>query len=85
MKRRTRRLSRYQPMSRWTPALALRRTACRIEDAKAALLDIIGIWGDVDQGAVNEADQFIVDLDRWLEGQRATVKERLDAGEDVGP
>lgn len=85
MTNRSRRLFRYQPMSRWTPAIALRRTACRIEDAKAALADIAGIWGDVDQGACDEADRFIQDLDRWLADQRTIIAERLEAGEHVGP
>lgn len=82
---RRRRLFRYEPMSRWTPALALRRMECRIEDAKAALADIAGIWGDVDQGAVDEADRLCEELDRFLRDQREMVRERLEAGEHVGP
>ncbi|MCJ8142940.1 hypothetical protein MKI84_08425 [Ancylobacter sp. A5.8] len=76
---------RYAPMSRWTVPIALRRMECRIEDAKAALADIAGIWGDVDQGAVDTADQIIVDLDRFLADQKAMVAEKIAAGEDVGP
>lgn len=30
---------KYKTMSKWTPTLALRRSKCRIADAKAALLD----------------------------------------------
>jgi hypothetical protein len=76
---------RYAPMSRWTVKLALRRTRCRIEDAKAALADICGIWGDFDQGFVNGADERIVELDDWMAEIAESVRERLDAGEEVGP
>lgn len=84
-KQRRRRLFRYDPMSRWTPAIALRRMACRIEDAKAALADVASIWGDVDQGAVEEADRLGAELDEFLRGQREMIRERLEAGEHVGP
>lgn len=84
MGRRTR-LFRYAPMSRWSPQIALRRTACRIEDAKAAVADIAATWGDVDQGFVSDAEERFADLDRWLAEMRASVRERQEAGEEIGP
>ena len=57
----------------------------RIDDAKAALEDIAGIWGDVDQGAVDEADRIIEQLDALMAITREYVRERQEAGEHVGP
>ena len=79
------RMFRYASMSRWTAKLALRRTKCRIEDAKAALADISLIWGDVDQGIVNGADERILELNEWMAEIEESIRERLDAGEEVGP
>ena len=76
--------ARYSPMSRWTLPLALRRMECRIEDAKAALADIAMIWGDVDQGAVDRAEELIQELDQVLAEQRSAISERITAGEHVG-
>lgn len=84
MARRTR-LFRYAPMSRWTPQIALRRMSCRVEDAKAALADIAGIWSDVDQGIVSQADDLIRNLDELMTEARTMVRERQEAGEEVGP
>lgn len=78
-------LFRYAPMTRWSVKLALRRTECRIEDAKAALADLTAVWGDVDQGFVNEADERIQDLDRWLAEIRESIAERQAYGEAIGP
>ncbi|WP_323034549.1 hypothetical protein [Pararhodobacter sp.] len=77
-------LNRYPPPKRWTPALAMRRTACRIEDAKAALFDIIAIWNSVDQGPCNDAEDRICDLDNWLQELRKDMDERIAAGEEIG-
>lgn len=82
--RRTR-IFRYAPMSRWTVKRAIRRTKCRIEDAKEALADICSIWGDVDQAFVNGADERIIELNDWMAEIEETVRERLDAGEEIGP
>ncbi len=79
------RMLRHQPMSRWTPALAVRRTACRIDDCKAALFDVVSIWGDVDQMVCDDADRLMVELDRMLSEIKELVRGRLANGKDVGP
>jgi hypothetical protein len=84
MARRTK-MFRYGVMHRWSPQIALRRMWCRIEDAKAALADIAGIWGDVDQGVVNQAEELIDGLDRFMRETREMVRERQAAGEEIGP
>lgn len=81
--RRTR-LFRYEPMSRWSVKLALRRTRCRVEDAKEALADITSIWADADQGTVNEADERIRSLDEWMADIEAIIAEKQAHGEEIG-
>lgn len=77
---------KYRPMtSRWTPASALRRMEARIKDASEALIDIAAVWGDADQAVVDEVDRLIVELNQLLADQRECVRERLEAGEYVGP
>lgn len=82
---RRKRLSRYKPMSRWTPALAIARTARRVEDCRDALYDVAATWGDVDQGVIDDADRIVLDLERMLSELKATVAEKLEAGAHVGP
>jgi hypothetical protein len=57
---------------------------CRIEDAKAALADIAGIWGDRDQAVVNGAEDLLQALDEFMRETREVVRERQAAGEDIG-
>lgn len=77
-------LFRYPTMSRWSVKLALRRTKCRVEDAKEALADIASIWADVDQGTVNEADDRIRELEQWMADIEAVITERQMAGDEIG-
>lgn len=81
---RRKRMFRYAPMSRWSPQIALRRMNCRIEDAKAALADIAGIWGDVDQTVVDQAEDRIRELDEFMTETREMVRERQAHGEEIG-
>jgi phosphoserine phosphatase len=83
MARRTR-MFRYGTMSRWSPQIALRRMNCRIEDAKAALADIAGIWGDVDQAVCDQADEHILGLDEFMAETREMVRQHQEAGEEIG-
>lgn len=85
MTRRRHYTMRYVPLLRWTLPRVLSRMDARIDDAKAALHDIISLWADIDQGFVEDADQLIVDLDAWLAEMKQSIKERQDAGEHVGP
>jgi hypothetical protein len=71
-------------MSRWTPTLAIQRTGRRVEDAKDALMDIAGIWGDVEQGVIDDADRIILDLENMLATLKETLKEKAEAGEHIG-
>lgn len=77
--------ARYQPMARWSLPLAMGRMQRRVEDAKAALADIAAIWGDIDQGTIDEAEGRIRDLDLWMADVERMVRERQEAGEYVGP
>ncbi len=76
--------TRYPLMRKWTTPLAERRTAARIEDAKAALHDILATWNEVDMGVVMDMEEQIAALDAWLDGHRAAVKEHLDSGGEFG-
>ncbi|MFG1318032.1 hypothetical protein [Xanthobacter autotrophicus] len=76
---------RYAPLAKWTLPRVLARMDSRIEDAKAALHDIVAMWGDIDQGIVEDADQKIRELDEWLAQMKQGVQERVEAGEHVGP
>lgn len=78
------RLFRYERMSRWSVKLALRRTKCRIGDATAALADIATIWADVDEGTVDEADEQIRTLEKWMADIEEMIAERQAAGEEIG-
>lgn len=85
MSRRRHYTQRYVPISRWTLPRVLSRMDARIDDAKAALHDIVALWVDIDQGIVMDAEQLITDLDEWLAEMKQAIKERQDAGEHVGP
>jgi len=41
------------------PGQLKRATQSRITKAKAAMVEIIGLWGDIDQAMVNEGEAFI--------------------------
>lgn len=41
------------------PAMLKRATQSRIKKAKALMVEIIGLWGDIDQAMVNEGDTLI--------------------------
>lgn len=66
-------------------ALVIRRMERRIEDAKAAIHDIGALWCDIDQGIVDDAEQRLADMDKWLAEMKASIQERVEAGEHVGP
>ena len=76
---------RHKPLSRWTVARAVRRLKARVEDAKAALADIGATWNDIDQTIVDEAEDRISDLENWLDATLRSIRERVEAGEHVGP
>lgn len=40
-----------------------RATASRIKKAKALMVEMAGLWGDIDQAMVNEADEMVARLD----------------------
>lgn len=81
---RRKRLSRYQPMSRWSPKIALGRTVRRIDEAKEAIADISATWGDVDQFIVDRVEEIFRELEELATEIRTAVEERLAAGEYVG-
>ena len=56
------------------PAHIRRSTASRISKAKAALTEIIGLWGDIDQGMVNEAENLITAMDGLTESLDASIE-----------
>lgn len=78
-------LFKYKPIARWTLPLAMRRMARRIDDAKAAIHDIGALWTDIDQGFADDAEQLLLKLDEWHAEMKASVIERVEAGEYVGP
>lgn len=75
---------RYAPLRKWSVPVAGRRTAARIEDAKAALFDILAVWNEVDQGVVADMEDRISELDAWLEQHRRDLGERINSGEEIG-
>jgi hypothetical protein len=75
---------RYKPMRTWSPSKALRRTRARIDDAKAALMDIGATWGGVEQGIVDDTDWLITQLDQALEKLVEYIDEKRATGEEVG-
>lgn len=56
------------------PAQIRRSTVSRIGKAKAALVEIIGLWGDIDQGMVNEAENLITAMDGLTESLDASIE-----------
>lgn len=40
-----------------------RATASRIKKAKALMAELCGLWGDIDEAMVNEADNLVARLD----------------------
>jgi len=61
-------------MRNWTEARALRATNVRLRKIDNLLLEIAGLWGDVDQGIVNVMD----DLRRQVEEASTHVRESVD-------
>lgn len=55
-------MSRASELGVKTGALK-RATTSRIKKAKALMTDLAGLWGDIDQGMVNEADNMIARLE----------------------
>ncbi|HQS09502.1 MAG TPA: hypothetical protein PLK13_11830 [Xanthobacteraceae bacterium] len=47
-------------------------------------MDIAGIWGDVEQGVIDDADRIILDLENMLATLKETLKEKAEAGEHIG-
>ncbi len=41
------------------PGQLKRATQSRIKKAKAAMVEVIGLWGDIDEGMVNEGEALI--------------------------
>lgn len=56
------------------PAQIRRSTVSRIGKAKAALTEIIGLWDDIDQGMVNEAENLITAMDGLTESLDASIE-----------
>lgn len=40
-----------------------RATASRIKKAKALMVELCGLWGDIDEAMVNEADNMVARLE----------------------
>jgi hypothetical protein len=78
-------LFKYKPIARWTLPLVMRRMERRIDDAKAAIHDICALWADIDQGFVDDAEQKLREMDEWHAAMKESVRERVEAGEHVGP
>ncbi len=74
---------RYKPMSKWTPTLALRRSKCRIADAKAALLDLAAVWSDVDDFVCTRVDEIGAALDGLLDDVREAFEDQIARDEEA--
>ena len=62
-----------------------RATASRIKRAKALMVELSGLWGDVDQAMVNAADDFADRLDEMTTSLDHSVELlREDWGLDGG-
>ncbi|WP_156899429.1 hypothetical protein [Pleomorphomonas koreensis] len=72
-------------MTKWSVKRALRRTKSRVADAQAALFDIASVWAGVDQGTVNEAEEWARSLETWMADVEEMIAERQAAGEEIGP
>lgn len=55
-------MSRASDLGVKTGALK-RSTASRIKKAKALMVELAGLWGDIDEGMVIEADTMVARLD----------------------
>lgn len=63
----TPRIKKWHPILKtWTESGALRATNARMEKIEDLLLEIGGLWGDVDEYIVHEVD----DLRRLIENKR---------------
>lgn len=74
---------KYKTMSKWTPTLALRRSKCRIADAKAALLDLAAVWSDVDDFVCARVDEITAVLDGLLDDVRESFEDQIARDEEA--
>lgn len=51
-----------------------RSTVSRINKAKAQMVEIMGLWGDIDQAMVNEAENMIDRLDELASSLDSSVE-----------
>jgi hypothetical protein len=70
--------------TRWTPKHAVATTKRQVDAAVARLRVVALEWGDVDQTYVDNAEDFIRELEEFAERVEAEVAERLKAGEKIG-
>ncbi len=73
-------MARMNLPKRWTPAIARNASLRRIEAASAKVAEVAALWGDVDNGMVDEAGQLIDALDE-LKGR---VKEAEEYARERG-
>ena len=66
-------------LSPWTPARAAAAARRRITKIELLLQEIGGLYGDVDQGVVDQCDTLIASL-RGEDSLDAAVQYALDAG-----
>ncbi|WEK38647.1 MAG: hypothetical protein P0Y50_08785 [Candidatus Brevundimonas colombiensis] len=56
------------------PAQMRRGSVSRINKAKASLVEVIGIWADIDEGMVGEVESMISRLDGLNDSLDASVE-----------
>lgn len=69
---------------RWTPKAAVERSRRNINAAIASVNLVGREWGDVDNTYVVQADELVNKLEEFRDVMGKEVRERLDAGEEIG-
>lgn len=70
---------------KWTAKSAVARSRKNLDGAIDRLRAVSHEWDDVDQSFVDEAEEFIRDLQDFRDRIEIETTQRLDAGELVAP
>lgn len=69
---------------RWTAKAAVERSRRNLNAAIASINLVAREWGDVDNTFVTRADELARELEEFRDTMGKEVRERLDAGEEIG-
>jgi hypothetical protein len=72
-------------LKRWTEAGALRETKKCLTRIDALLVDIAGLWGDVDQYIVGRADDLRAEIEQVAKDVEESIRERADRQAEDSP